>query len=154
MKKTTIFWLLIAMLLPLSTINAQDVWNGTVADSFAGGTGTQDDPYIIDDGSQLAYMGQLMRENGASYANTYFKLVSNIILNEDVLTEDLQLNTEKASEFNKWLPIGEYNSTSDKGKGFHGYFDGNGFCISGVYCPDNYTHSGLFAFIHTGEVHD
>ncbi len=150
-----LFLLLLAtILLPFTTLNAQSVWDGSVAESFAGGTGTEEDPYLIEDGAQLAYMGQLMRENGSQYKGVYFKLISNIILNEDVLTDDLKLNKEKESEFNKWLPIGDYNSSSDKTYAFHGYFDGGGYCISGVYCPDNYSCAGLFALINDGDVHD
>ena len=150
-----LFLLLLAtILLPFTTLNAQSVWDGSVAESFAGGTGTEEDPYLIEDGAQLAYMGQLMRENGSQYKGVHFKLISNIILNEDVLTDDLKLNKEKESEFNKWLPIGDYNSSSDKTYAFHGYFDGGGYCISGVYCPDNYSCAGLFALINDGDVHD
>ena len=133
---------------------APDVWDGTVATEFAGGTGTEEDPYLIENGAQLAYMGQLVRENGSQYKGVYFKLISNIVLNEDVLTAGLKLNEKNVSEFNKWLPIGQYNNTSDNLSGFNAYFDGSGYCISGVYCPDGYYHSGLFAFIRSGAVHD
>ena len=133
---------------------APDVWDGTVATGFAGGTGTEEDPYLIENGAQLAYMGQLVRENGSQYKGVYFKLISNIVLNEDVLTAGLKLNEKNVSEFNKWLPIGQYNNTSDNLSGFNAYFDGSGYCISGVYCPDGYYHSGLFAFIRSGAVHD
>ena len=133
---------------------APNVWDGSTADSFAGGTGTEEDPYLIEDGSQLAYMGKVLRENGSQYKGAHFKLISNIILNEDVLTDDLRLNEKNVSKFNKWLPIGQYNDTSDPMTGLNGYFDGNNFCISGIYCPDNYFHAGLFAYVRTGEVHN
>ncbi|MDO4568054.1 MAG: hypothetical protein Q4B99_03745, partial [Clostridia bacterium] len=33
-----------------------EIWDGTIATSYAGGTGTQDDPYLIENGAQLAYL--------------------------------------------------------------------------------------------------
>ena len=99
-------------------------------------------------------MGKVLRENGSQYKGAHFKLISNIILNEDVLTDDLKLNEEKVDEFNKWLPIGQYDNSSDPLKGLNGDFDGNNFCISGIYSPFSYSHGGLFAYVRTGEVHD
>ena len=55
MSKHTCF---ITMAFFLAFVNAfsADIWDGSsVATSFAGGTGTQDDPYQIATGAQLAY---------------------------------------------------------------------------------------------------
>lgn len=49
-------------------------WDGSVASSFGGGTGSFIDPYLIKNGSQLA----LVR----SYSSAYFKLVKNVDLND------------------------------------------------------------------------
>ena len=38
------------------TANAADVWNGSIAADFAGGTGTVGDPYRIATGGQLALL--------------------------------------------------------------------------------------------------
>lgn len=57
-----------------------DIWNGQIASSFAGGSGTAVDPYIIKTGGQLL----LMKE----YGREYFKLDNDINLNN-----------------NNWLPI-------------------------------------------------
>lgn len=57
-----------------------DIWNGQIASSFAGGSGTPIDPYIIETGGQLL----LIKE----YKNDYFKLNNDINLNN-----------------NNWLPI-------------------------------------------------
>lgn len=48
-------------------------WDGNIATSFAGGSGTKTNPYIIENGGQLL----LMR----SYRNSYFKLANDINLN-------------------------------------------------------------------------
>ncbi len=57
-----------------------DIWNGQIASSFAGGSGSVVDPYIIKTGGQLL----LMKE----YGREYFKLDNDINLNN-----------------NNWLPI-------------------------------------------------
>lgn len=50
------------------------VWDGTKSSSFAGGSGTFADPYLIKTGGQLALM--------ADYSNKNFKLLNNINLND------------------------------------------------------------------------
>lgn len=52
---------------------ASDKWDGNIASSFAGGSGTYADPYIIKTGGQL-----LLIKN---YASSYFQLGGNIDLN-------------------------------------------------------------------------
>lgn len=49
-------------------------WNGEIASSFAGGSGTRVDPYIIKTGGQLLLM--------KNYEYQYFKLASDIDLND------------------------------------------------------------------------
>lgn len=43
------------------------IWSGTVATGFAGGTGTETEPYLIATGEQLAYLAQTVN-NGNTYA--------------------------------------------------------------------------------------
>ena len=40
-----------------------DAWDGSVAESFAGGTGTEEDPYQIANGAQLAYLAQFVNSD-------------------------------------------------------------------------------------------
>ena len=58
------------------TVTTKDVksekWDGTIASSFAGGSGTSSDPYIIETGGQLL----LVR----SYSSSHFALANNINL--------------------------------------------------------------------------
>ena len=58
------------------SLSAQVVWDGSVATSFAGGTGTQDDPYLIEDGSQLAYLSKICKEDGSQTSGKYYKLTN------------------------------------------------------------------------------
>ena len=47
---------LAASLVPVSVFaDGTEVWDGSIAESFAVGKGTKDDPYQIANGSQLAY---------------------------------------------------------------------------------------------------
>ena len=130
------------------------VWMGDVADSFAGGSGTEEDPYLISNGDELAYLAKLTIANGLKTKGVYYKLTADIILNEDVLTADHELNEAGVNEFNKWTPIGRYVSDSDISQTFQGNFDGNGYSISGLYYPDNEFAAGLFGQIYNGNVHD
>lgn len=37
-----------------------EIWDGSVADSFAGGSGTEDDPYLISNGKELAFFQNVL----------------------------------------------------------------------------------------------
>lgn len=50
-------------------------WNGNIASSFAGGSGTKTNPYLIETGGQLLLM--------KNYNDSYFKLLNNIDLNNN-----------------------------------------------------------------------
>jgi hypothetical protein len=50
-----------------------NIWDGSIAQSFAGGKGTATTPYLIETGAQLVLMKQ--------YPSSYFMLVQNIDLN-------------------------------------------------------------------------
>ncbi len=70
-------------LVPHNTDNPprSEVWDGSIAAGFAGGSGTQYDPYLISDGSQLAYLAQQVN-NGTSYSGVYFEMTNDIYLND------------------------------------------------------------------------
>jgi hypothetical protein len=69
--------------IPLTEI--QTPWNGTaIASSYQSGTGTSSDPYLIYYPSQFVYFIAQVN-SGLSYADTYFKLCSNIDLNNKAI---------------------------------------------------------------------
>ena len=43
-------------LLPTAALAADGAWDGSIATAFAGGTGTESDPYQIANGAELAYL--------------------------------------------------------------------------------------------------
>lgn len=97
------------------------------ADSFAGGTGTESDPYQISSAAELAYMSELLADDEESYKNTYFSayyvLTSDITLND---TANFESWAQEAPEYS-WTPI------ACKLTNFGGVFDGNGHTVSGMY---------------------
>ena len=113
---------LVMALVPMTAFaeDAQNinVWDGSTAAAFAGGTGTAEDPYQIANGAHLAYLASSVN-NGETYEEKNFVLTANIDLNGL-----------------PWTPIA--NSFSDALLGgsnyriFAGNFDGNGYTISKV----------------------
>ena len=116
---------------------AQDVWNGSVADEFAGGSGTEADPYLISNGAELAKLANDVNGD-TDYSGKYFKLTKDIVLNN---TEGWETWNEKTENLNVWTPIGE------ESKEFEGTFDGNGHTVSGIYCNSSENYQGLFGNI-------
>ncbi|MEO3217956.1 GLUG motif-containing protein [Ruminococcus bicirculans (ex Wegman et al. 2014)] len=113
---------LAASLVPVSVFaDGTEVWDGSVAESFAGGKGTKDDPYQIATGSQLAYLGESMKSGayGEKFQDTYFEL-----------TEDIDLGGKK------WTPIGYTVADLIMGRHeyfvFSGNFDGKGYTIKNL----------------------
>lgn len=116
------------------------------ATSFAGGTGTEKDPYLIETPSQLAYLSYLVMSgegenhivdsNGYNsyYSGYYFKQIADIDLSGHI-----------------WQPIGLVNYDSNVYQ-FSGNYDGNNFTISGIETTRvisiaNYPQ-GLFGWIY------
>ena len=106
-------------LLPTAALAADGgAWDGSIATAFAGGTGTESDPYQIADGAQLAYLASEVNK-GQPYENACF-----------VLTADIDLGNHD------WTPIG--NSFSDALLGgtdysvFAGNLDGKGHTVSNI----------------------
>lgn len=134
-----------------NTTNKQEVetvikpvltWNGAAASSFSSGKGTQDDPYIITSGGELAYLANLVNSGNSQYAQLCYELGCDIVLND---TADYALWDSIQPE-NKWTPIGG----TDDAVGFSGTFDGNGHSVSGMYVSGEYEYSGLFGEVSNG----
>ena len=124
-KKLISFLLALCLVMAFAPITAFaedaqniNIWDGSTAAAFAGGTGTAENPYQIANGAQLAYLASSVN-SGESYEEKNFVLTANIDLNGL-----------------PWTPIA--NSFSDALLGgsdyrvFAGNFDGNGYTISNV----------------------
>ena len=90
----------------LQVVVTENAWDGSIADSFSWGNGTQDTPYLISDGKELAYLAEQVR-NGNAYEGQYFQI-----------TNDIDLGGRA------WTPIGTNQNS------FRGIVDGAGHTIA------------------------
>ena len=120
MKRLSIF--ATATLIAVSSFAQLSIWNGS-SDLWTKGAGTQASPYQIESAEQLAFIAEMVNAGVTTYENTYFKLMTNIDLNN--LT---------------WVPIG-----SSEVNCFKGHFDGNNKTIGGVQKP-------LFSYIENAVI--
>ncbi|MBO4213324.1 MAG: hypothetical protein J5894_04335 [Clostridia bacterium] len=125
------------------------VWDGTTAASFAGGDGTENDPYLISTPEQFAYFAE--RNNTEKPTGEYYKL-----------TADLYFNLGDASEWGDDfdgnettdIVVGPLWSLSDHGNNanpFAGTFDGDGHTISGFYVKKNTRCAAVFGSTAKGD---
>ncbi len=118
-----------------------DTWNGKAAKTFAAGTGTVDDPYLIETCAQFYKMVTTL--NTTDYykiadgvKNLYFNKVEGMTYEE--MFEYLD-NSKRAHIYNP----GNNN--------FSGYFDGNGVTIYGVKAVAE-LNCGLFPKVNTSTI--
>ena len=117
-----------------------DIWDGTIATEFSKGDGTNDSPFVIETGAQLALMAKEV--NSGNFTDAHFVMENNIDLNGI-----------------EWTPIGNGEHP------FSGSFDGNGKTISNLKITNpnkyfyetsfnNYEHgvSGMFGICETVEL--
>lgn len=105
-----------------------DTWDGTAV-AFTKGKGTEEDPWLIENAEQLAYLAQQVNK-GTEYEKEHFRLVS-----------DLDLGG------NEWTPIGT------SGNSFRGGFDGDGHTITGMTITGNRDCVGLFGECYNFTAH-
>ncbi len=124
------------------------------ANSFAGGSGTQEDPYLIETAEQLAYLAYMVNSGSADmelgidpspdtyvehyYQDTYFKQTKDIDLSEYI-----------------WPGIGLYGYDENYQaafRSFSGSYDGGGHKITGMYAANENYSAGLFGLVATNVV--
>lgn len=135
--KTMVISLLLILSVPMAKLSAQvSVWDGTWA-PWTHGTGTETDPFLIENAQQLAYLAYRVN-NGldaggghVSNHNYHYKLMVDVDLN--------------GSENFQWTPIGYWNSNSDY-QCFGGCFEGNNHTISGLCIIGSINRAGLFNY--------
>lgn len=112
---------LVWIAVPVSARAETDVWDGTIASGFAGGTGTENDPYQISTAAQLAYFAKNVNA-GNWYDGEYIILKNNINLNDK-----------------EWTPIGTDSHP------FRGNFDGGNHTVTRMRISDSSVdYVGLF----------
>ena len=109
---------MVMFIIPLASALAEAGGGSTV---FGGGTGTENDPYIISNYEHLTQLAELINLDDTDYTGKVYKL-----------TEDIDLGGKE------WTPIGAVNW-------FNGTFDGSGFTISNFKSTGNERYyAGLF----------
>lgn len=105
----------LVLLVGVQHLQAQKVWDGSVADGFESGSGTKESPYEIQTPEQFAYFIQAINKGETFYEK------------EIVLTRDISLNGKE---------MGASTETT-----FSGSFNGLGHCIYDTYCK---AYSGYY----------
>lgn len=118
-----------------------EVWTGLTAQNYAGGSGTQSDPYLIATGEQLY---KLVTSTNIETKGKYYKLINDIKLN-DIYSE----NWEEKIGLTPWFTsMGGNNS-------FAGNFDGDYHIVSGLFYESSDRtnfYAGLFPLVDQGAV--
>ena len=134
MKKSFILW--IAMLTTCMAFAQVSTWDGTW-EPWTHGTGTEADPFLIENAQQLAYLAYRVN-NGLDAGGGH---VSNHDLHYKLMV-DVNLN---GSETFQWTPIGYWNSDTDY-QCFGGHFDGNNHAVSELYINNSSDMAGFFGY--------
>ena len=92
------------------------VWDGKSVSTSLQGSGTEEDPFLITSGADLAYIAKVINEAAAvtpNFSGKYFKM-----------TQSIDLNGHN-------LNVGTYSGWGTR-KGFYGFLDGNHCTIRGL----------------------
>lgn len=111
---------LVWIAVPVSARAETNVWDGTIASGFAGGDGTQGNPFQIETAAQLAHFAKTVNE-GEAYLYKYI-----------VLTADIDLANKE------WTPIGNHSNP------FKGNFNGDNHTVTGMQISGELDRVGLF----------
>ncbi|MBQ9119082.1 MAG: hypothetical protein IJY09_03365 [Lachnospiraceae bacterium] len=143
-----LFWFFLAVSVPQGVRAEEEqirIWSGERAAGFAGGDGSEENPYQISNGEELAYFGyvvdqacrqtmiftdengnetesEYMNEAYAMYRDAYYVLTADIYLNDTTSYREWNANPPA----NRW---GRYFMDEDMTV----TFDGNGHTVYGLY---------------------
>ena len=142
-----------AKLINRNTIYNVSNWDGSIAESYKSGDGTKEKPYIISNGSELAFFAQQLENQNSDYEGVYFELSNDIIINPGIFeyskieglkytldgityyvkeyTNEYYDNAERVGE-----SVGKIN-TNSMISNFKGNLDGKSFNIYGLYLTNS-----------------
>ena len=132
--KKIYFWsiLILSMMVFLpQPANAQSdvsVWDG-FAESWTQGDGTENNPYLIENARQLAYIAEMVNAGVTHYDSTYFKLTTDVFIDSTTI----------------WQPIG-LNETYY----FGGHFNGDNHWITLYLTSSTLEYVGIFGCAKNG----
>ena len=104
--------------------NPDQVWDGTIGESYAAGSGIKEDPYIIKTGAQLACAVKNNKEG------EYFQQLCDIILNNDLISDTGILNYDSST--NRWFDSNPAGPWGDNIL-WKGQYNGDGHFIKGAH---------------------
>ena len=126
---STMMLVVMVAILP-QTVKAQiSVWDGTT-EIWTQGSGTQANPYLIQNAQQFAYIAEMVNTGITHYDNSYFKL-----------TTDIRIDSATV-----WYPIG-LNDTCF----FSGHLDGDNHTIT-LYTYSYFTYTGICGYVKNASI--
>lgn len=105
----------------------ENIWDGATVSEGLSGSGTEEDPYLVQSGADLAYIDQNMTA-AENFKGVYFKMTRSIDLG------------------NYSMKIGEYPGWGGR-KIFSGIFDGNNCSIINLNMTESGKGAGLFSVL-------
>ena len=129
---STIMLIMMAAVWPLNAEAQNDVsvWDG-FAESWTQGDGTENNPYLIENARQLAYIAEMVNVGITHYDSTYFKLTTNVLIDSTTA----------------WEPIG-----LDGTFYFAGHFDGNNHIVTIYFSTSYMQYVGIFGYAKNGSI--
>ncbi len=124
MKRRVPFWLALVFISVLSTL---------IFAEFAGGSGTQEDPWQVETAEHLNNVRNYL---GSGHRNKHF-----------IQTADINLGEPPWNQGEGWEPIGDIVYSPNNENPFRGVYDGDGHVIWRLFIdrPDGH-HQGLFGY--------
>ncbi len=134
--------------------DTENAWKGTVATAFGGGSGMEEDPYLIANADQLVYLNECISNDNDNYGDKYYKLLADINLggSEQIFypigyrkvggeVALIDLNEEPQAIYEEGETALAASVVAEDAGGvwytyggaFQGTFDGNGHTISNFY---------------------
>lgn len=146
MKKSKILATILALCLIVASMPiAHTVFSANLeaATSFAGGEGTEENPYQISNAAELNYFSEYVNSQEATNSRVcdeeYFLLTNDIYLNEETEYSTWSDTVAPSANAQKWTAAGKASA------GFAGEFNGDGYTIYGLYCESaTAKQTGLF----------
>lgn len=137
-----------------TTIIDSATWDGQIATSFKQGSGTSSDPFVISNGSELAFFSSKLETD--NFKDLYVVLEKDIILNKGIFKYEDNLIKYELDNKTYYVLNNKYYSDElyenevgilnviNSLNNFKGTFDGNSYTIYGFYSNNENEENALF----------
>ena len=138
-------------------------WDGTVATGFAGGDGTDENPYKIANAAQLAFLCNSIKLKTADTVNGGYYTTKSYVLTNDIILNDISKGDDGTVWYNRTdtdLKPWTYGELTDWNNVFTGKFNGGGHTVKGIYInrttqttvSESKGYAGLFSLVGNNAV--